>query len=162
MKRCAVVAALAAFAFAGCTTPLDRGRDSSPPNAANCPSTSEREIAALFDRWNESLRTGDPQQVADNYAEDAILLPTVSDRPRLTREDRVEYFEHFLQDRPFGKIDQRRIYVACNAAVDAGLYTFTFERTGAVVPARYSYSYKWDGKRWLITSHHSSAMPGKP
>ena len=160
MKRRAAVAALAAFAFAGCASGPDHG-DGSPP-VERCHRTSERDIAALFDRWNASLQTGDPEKVADNYAEDAILLPTVSDRPRVTRAGRVEYFEHFLHDRPFGHIDFRRIYLGCNAAVDAGLYTFTFERTGEVVPARYSYSYKWDGKRWLITSHHSSALPGKP
>lgn len=162
MKRCAVVAAFAAFAFAGCSTAPDRVAASSPPSATNCAPASEHDIEALFDRWNQSLRTGDPEKVADNYADDAILLPTVSDKPRLTRAERVDYFVHFLHDRPFGKIDQRRIYLGCNAAVDAGLYTFTFEATGAVVPARYSYSYRWDGGRWLITSHHSSAMPGKP
>jgi hypothetical protein len=45
--------------------------------------------------------------------------------------------------------------------VDAGLYTFTFARTGAVVKARYTYTYHWDGTQWLITSHHSSVMPEK-
>jgi hypothetical protein len=55
----------------------------------------------------------------------------------------------------------RRIYVGCNTAVDAGLYTFTFARTGAVVPARFTYTYRWNGSEWLITSHHSSAQPEK-
>ena len=31
--------------------------------------TTEQEIAALFDRWNQSLQTGDPQKVVANYAE---------------------------------------------------------------------------------------------
>jgi hypothetical protein len=53
------------------------------------------------------------------------------------------------------------IDLGCNSAVDAGLYTFTFGSTGAVVHARYTYTYHWDGSQWLITSHHSSAMPEK-
>jgi hypothetical protein len=39
------------------------------------------------------------------------------------------------------------------------LYTFFFRKTGATVAARYTYAYAWDGKQWLIASHHSSLMP---
>ncbi|MFG3191053.1 SgcJ/EcaC family oxidoreductase [Streptomyces omiyaensis] len=42
----------------------------------------EREIAALFDRWNAALRSGDPERVTELYAEDAVLLPTASPRIR--------------------------------------------------------------------------------
>ncbi|WER48777.1 SgcJ/EcaC family oxidoreductase [Cupriavidus sp. WKF15] len=129
--------------------------------AASCKATSEQEIAALFDRWNQSLLTGDPRKVVANYADRSILLPTVSNKPRVTVAEREDYFQHFLEDRPSGKIDFRQIEIGCNSAVDAGLYTFTFARTGAVVKARYTYTYRWDGSRWLITSHHSSAMPEK-
>ena len=125
----------------------------------SCKATSSEEIAALFDRWNQSLLTGDPHKVVANYAEHSILLPTVSNKPRLTPAEKEDYFEHFLENRPSGKIDFRTIELGCNSAVDAGLYTFTFGKTGAVVHARYTYTYHWDGAQWLITSHHSSAMP---
>ena len=55
----------------------------------------------------------------------------------------------------------RQIELGCNSAVDSGLYTFRFAKTGATVQARYTYTYRWDGTQWLITSHHSSAMPEK-
>ena len=126
-----------------------------------CKDSHEREIAALFDRWNRSLQTGDPHQVVANYAERSILLPTVSNQPRLTPAEKEDYFHHFLENKPAGKIDSRLIEIGCNTAVDAGLYTFTFGTSGAQVKARYTYTYKWDGQQWLITSHHSSAMPEK-
>jgi hypothetical protein len=124
-----------------------------------CKVASKMEIAALFDRWNASLQTGEPHKVVANYAKESILLPTVSNRPRLTSEEKEDYFHHFLEDEPSGKIDMSYIELGCNTAVDAGLYTFTFAKTGAVVSGRYSYTYRWNGSEWLITSHHSSAMP---
>ena len=126
-----------------------------------CRATNEQEISALFDRWNRSLQTGDPHQVVANYADHSVLLPTVSNKPRLTPAEKEDYFQHFLENKPQGVINSRTIEIGCNSAVDAGLYTFTFGTTGAQVKARYTYTYKWDGKQWLITSHHSSAMPEK-
>ncbi len=124
-----------------------------------CKATSEAEIAALFDRWNQSLQTGDPEKVVANYAPRSILLPTLSNKPRLTAAEKADYFHHFLENQPSGKIDMRMVDIGCNYAIDAGLYSFTFAKTGATVKARYSYSYRWDGSQWLITSHHSSKMP---
>jgi hypothetical protein len=127
----------------------------------SCKEVSEAEIAALFDRWNNSLQTGEPKKVVANYLERSILLPTVSNKPRLTPAEKEDYFVHFLENRPSGKIDMRFVDIGCNAALDAGLYTFTFARTGATVSGRYSFTYHWNGKQWLITSHHSSVMPEK-
>lgn len=124
----------------------------------SCKAAGEAEIAALFDRWNASLATGDPAQVAANYAERSILLPTISNQPRLTPAEKIDYFTTFLRKRPQGRIDLNMIEISCNSALDAGIYTFTFG-DGSVVKARYSFTYRWDGMRWLITSHHSSVMP---
>lgn len=122
-------------------------------------STTESEIAALFDRWNRSLQTRDPRRVVANYAERSILLPTVSNKPRLTFEEKVDYFQHFLENGPAGVIDMRQITISGDIAVDSGLYTFTFAKTGQSVSARYSFTYQWNGTAWLILSHHSSGMP---
>jgi uncharacterized protein (TIGR02246 family) len=123
-----------------------------------CHPASDKQIAALFDRWNDSLKTGDPQKVVDNYAPRSILLPTVSNKPRLTADEKLDYFKHFLEGKPVGTIDFREIMLECNAAIDAGLYTFKFG-DGSVVKARYTFTYVWNGHKWLITSHHSSKMP---
>ncbi len=122
---------------------------------------TERDIAALFDTWNQALRSGDPEKVADLYAERSILLPTLSNTPRLTRGEKIDYFRHFLENRPSGEIVMRQISIGADIAVDTGLYTFHFAKTGESVRARYSFTYRWGGERWLIVSHHSSAMPEK-
>lgn len=98
------------------------------------------------------------KKVSANYLSDAVLLPTVSNKVRLTDAERVDYFEHFLEKKPTGKIDSRTIRTGCNKAIDSGVYTFTFADKSTVT-ARYTFTYAWDGKDWKISSHHSSAMP---
>ena len=132
---------LASFTLASALLSLLGCAGSPPPLSAplqsgaieRCKVSSESEIAALSERWNRALKTGEPAQVLANYAPDSVLLPTLSKLPRLTAEAKVDYFEHFLHDRPSGKIDSRTIQLGCNMAVDIGLYTFTFAKTGAVV-----------------------------
>ena len=126
-----------------------------------CVAESEQDIAALFDRWNESLKTGDPYKVVANYASKSVLLPTVSSKPRFTVEEKADYFRDFQLNQPEGRIDSRTIELDCNTAIDEGLYSFTFQKTGVTVKARYTFTYKWDGKQWLITSHHSSRLPAE-
>jgi uncharacterized protein (TIGR02246 family) len=156
----ALILAIGCLTFAGCAT-VSSSPGSLQQRTEACVSTGEREIAALFDRWNESIKTGDPHKVVANYAVRSVLLPTVSNKPRLTPEEKEDYFHHFLENKPVGRIDSRTISIGCTTAIDSGLYTFTFGKTGDQVKARYTYTYKWDGTVWLITSHHSSAMPEK-
>ncbi|PDT34604.1 DUF4440 domain-containing protein [Rhizobium sp. M10] len=127
---------------------------------ATCAPVSEEQVAKLFDRWNASLATLNPQEVAKNYSADSVLLATLANKPRLTQEERIDYFKHFLEKSPQGHIDSRTIKTGCNWAVDTGTYTFTM-KDGSKVPARYTYTYEFKGGNWLITSHHSSMMPEK-
>ena len=125
---------------------------------ASCAPAEARQIAALFDRWNASLATLDPDKVAANYAQDGVLLATVSNKPRATPAEIRDYFVKFLQAAPVGTIDQRTIRIGCNVAQDVGTYTFKF-KDGKTVHARYTYVYEWLNGQWLIAHHHSSAMP---
>jgi len=159
MKRSKMATVLIVLALlAGCLR-SQQVQTSTPASVAK--SAGEADIAALFDRWNRSLQTGDPHQVVANYAERSILLPTLSNKPRLTAAEKEDYFHHFLAKRPSGKIDLRQIDISGDMAVDSGLYTFTFAETGEVVSGRYTFVYQWDGRQWLIVSHHSSVMPEK-
>jgi uncharacterized protein (TIGR02246 family) len=126
--------------------------------AQSCAPTDQQQVAALFDRWNASLATLDPDKVTANYAPDAVLLPTVSNQPRTNPKEIRDYFVKFLKNGPQGSIDQRTIKIGCNVAQDVGTYTFRF-KDGKTVHARYTYVYEWRDGQWLIAHHHSSAMP---
>lgn len=123
-----------------------------------CAVISTDQAAALFDRWNNALQTGDPAKVAANYAHDAVLLPTLSGKVRYTDQARLDYFKDFLKKKPVARIDSRTIRRDCNTVIDTGLYTFRFNG-GTQTTARYTFTYGWNGKDWLITSHHSSVLP---
>ena len=169
MFRPALAAALA-LSLAGCgkshDAPHAAAADAHAPRAvvvspgANLP--SKREIAALFDDWNETLRTGGPNDMALLYAEDGVLLPTVSNIVRSNRVEIADYFEHFLALHPRGVINEQHIDVLdTNTAVNSGVYTFDVIKEGqpTFVVARYNFLYEKVGGKWLIKSHHSSAMP---
>ncbi len=123
-----------------------------------CVDVTVSEVSQLFERWNGSLQTLKPKEVVKNYAKDAVLLPTVSNTPRTNHKLIEDYFEMFLKKRPAGVIDERTVRIGCNTASDVGIYTFTLNGTDKV-RARYSFNYEHINGEWLITHHHSSAMP---
>jgi uncharacterized protein (TIGR02246 family) len=170
VRAATALAAVLALSLAGC------GKSPEAPHAAaghgaEAPQAvvvsmnampTKREIAALFDTWNDTLRTGGPHDMALLYAEDGVLLPTVSNEVRSNRVEIADYFEHFLALHPRGTINEQHIDVLdANTAVNSGVYTFDVIKEGqpTYVVARYSYLYEKIGGKWLIKSHHSSAMP---
>ncbi|WP_410641122.1 SgcJ/EcaC family oxidoreductase [Amycolatopsis sp. lyj-346] len=155
-----VVATAAVTAVAaGCGT----GSAATPTGAAAGPARpTEQQIAALFPEWNAALATGDPQRVADLYAPDAVLLPTVSDEVRRSRAQIVDYFTKFLQNKPQGVIKDEMVDVLdADTAVNTGVYEFVLTKDGKAdkVRARYTYVYELREGKWLIVNHHSSVMP---
>ena len=62
MKLLTIVVALVLTGCAG-TGP---GKYTHVPRTEKCKPTSEKKIAALFDRWNDSLLSGDPHKVVAN------------------------------------------------------------------------------------------------
>lgn len=159
MKTIRVTAFGAAFAMlAGCS--LHHAKQPAQGECPqNCAQANEAEIASLFDQWNNALQSGDPGKVVELYAEQSVLLPTVSNGPRLTPAEKTDYFRHFLEKQPSAKINFRHIAIGCDMSVDSGIYTFTLAKSGEVLRGRYSFVYHWDGFRWRIISHHSSLMP---
>lgn len=123
-----------------------------------CKSASQQDIIALFDRWNDTLKTGDPDKVVQYYAPNSLLLPTLSNQARITLHEKKDYFFHFLEKKPVGEVSLRVVRVDCNTAIDTGNYTFTLDGAQKI-QARYTFTYKWSDGQWLISSHHSSLVP---
>lgn len=125
-------------------------------------SRTAAEIAQLFNNWNTSLQTGNPDEVVKNYADDGILLPTLSNKVRHNRAEIKDYFKHFLESKPKGEINEQNIRVfGDDIAINSGRYTFYLLKNGkpSAVKARYTFVYHKVGDKWLIVEHHSSLMP---
>lgn len=122
-------------------------------------SMNEDQVLDLFMSWNSALATGDPDQVTALYADDAVLLPTVSNKVRHNHEEIRDYFVSFLQKKPQGTIDESNVrFLADDLVINSGVYTFGFG-DGSAVSARYTYLYRKVNNEWKIAEHHSSAMP---
>ena len=120
---------------------------------------NEQQVIALFGDWNDALATGDPDVVTNMYAEDAVLLPTVSNQVRHNHAEIRDYFVAFLAKQPQGVITESNARVLSDTlATNAGVYVFTFG-DGSTVSARFNYTYELRGGAWKIIQHHSSAMP---
>lgn len=130
--------------------------------APRCAPVEAAQVAGWFDGWNLALASLDPERVAKRYWDNAVLLATVSNRPRMDHESIRDYFEHFLENHPRGRIDTRSVQVLCNTAVDMGTYSFSLMDAGGAVrevAARYTFVYTFHDGEWRIAHHHSSAMP---
>ncbi|KAL7555542.1 hypothetical protein ACA910_014131 [Epithemia clementina (nom. ined.)] len=130
-----------------------------PSHLDQTPMITKTQVRALFDLWNDALATLDSTIVAQRYAADPMLLPTVSDTPRTDLAGLVDYFDTFLKLKPQGVITEGKITVGPGFAQDAGIYEFTMGATGAKVRARYSFVYVYEEGEWKIAHHHSSTMP---
>lgn len=127
-----------------------------------CPVATEEAVAAQFDRFNAAWATKSPDTVSALFAPDATLLATVSNAERTTPAAIRDYFVSFLKGEPVGRIDSSTIIIDCNTAKRSGNWTVNMKNANGErvdVPARYSFTYKWDGKDWKIQHLHSSVRP---
>ena len=120
---------------------------------------NDADVLGLFDQWNTALSTLNPDTVTELYADNAVLLPTVSNQVRHNHEEIKDYFVGFLQKSPQGVVDEFNVNILSDThATNSGVYTFTFG-DGSKVSARFSYLYVASDDGGKILQHHSSAMP---
>lgn len=153
-----VAASAAALIFSGATAAGTAGARS-----MQCAPATQATIDGQFQRFSASWATGNPGKVAALFARDAVLLATVSNKPRTSPAEIRDYFEHFLVSRPVARIDSSTTRIGCNMATRVGTWSITLTdpktHKKSEVQARYSFVYMFDRGQWWIDHLHSSKMP---
>jgi len=129
---------------------------------ANQDSVEVKEVQQALNTWLKAVSSGTPDGVMTLYAENAVLLPTLSPVICDTPAKRLDYFKVFTANENLqGKIDEIHTRVMGDVAVNSGHYTFTFNKNGQPVSAaaRFTYVYKKTQLGWMIVEHHSSLQP---
>jgi uncharacterized protein (TIGR02246 family) len=128
-----------------------------------CVPVTAAAVESQFKAFNNAFLSKNPDRAAALFAPDAVLLATVSNKPRTTPAEIRDYFVGFLKASPVGTIETSTVKLGCNMAVRVGTWNvnLTDPATGASrdVKARYSFIYKYTGGKWMIDHLHSSMMP---
>jgi uncharacterized protein (TIGR02246 family) len=158
MSKIAKVVSIAVAVLAGVTT-------AAQAKSQSCPVVDDKQIAGLFAKFNDSWGTKDPAKVTALFTKHPVLLATVSNSPRTTRDEVNDYFVKFLKNNPVGRIDTSTIEIDCRTASRVGTWTvsLTDPASGSKsdVKARYSFIYRYEDGTWKIDHLHSSMMPEK-
>lgn len=132
------------------------------PNPDKVESVKET-AQANFRAWNEALQTRDAATVAKMYSEDCTFLPTQSGEFKQGQSGAEDYFHHFLQKNPEGRIVEERVQeLGPDSYLHSGMYNFEVgpKDNRSIVEARFTYVWKRDDEgNWKIAHHHSSVKP---
>jgi uncharacterized protein (TIGR02246 family) len=122
-----------------------------------------------FNAWNQSLLSRDAHEVASLYAEDASFLPTLNPEFKNGRDGAEQYFKHFLEKNPEGKIIEEAVQEISadkdgrpSSFLHSGLYNFAVgeQNNRQIVEARFTFLWQKDESGdWKIKHHHSSLKP---
>ena len=124
-------------------------------------SLSDERLSAshpIIDRWLQAVNNHAVTVVCELYAEDAILLPTLSDIICDTPERIRQYFEFFLA-RPglAARLSSCYVQEYSEVKIDSGIYEFNWQEGEATKSARARFTFVIrDGR---IVEHHSSLAP---
>jgi uncharacterized protein (TIGR02246 family) len=117
-----------------------------------------------FSLWRSAILTRNPRLVAGLYSKDATFLPTVSGKFKRGWKGAEEYFTHFLEKNPDGKIfEDEAQSLGPDCYIHSGMYDFKVGPDGnrQTVEARFSFvCWKRNTQgEWKISHHHSSLKP---
>jgi uncharacterized protein (TIGR02246 family) len=120
------------------------------------------DVEAATQQWITAFNQKDARGIVALYAKDAVLFGTSSGTLRDKPELVWDYFKG-LADLGDATIStgEHRVQVFGNVAINTGFYTRNSRQDGKVVqnPARFTFVYQLRDGKWMIVTHHSSALP---
>lgn len=137
-----------------------------PALASNLPHVDNKspapEIGSAITDWKAAVESRDVQAIAALYDKDAIMISTFVQNPLTTNKDLLGYYKKVVANPDVRvEIEEQHPRSFGDMAVNTGRYTLSYTQEGEdiIVPARFSFTYQLQGKKWVIVDHHSSAVP---
>lgn len=122
---------------------------------------SERGVMQASQSWARAVNTHNVQKIISLYDSHAYFYPTFQNMIT-NRQGVTDYFKKLATHQNLKvRFIQEHIRLYGNAAVNSGLYDFSYDENGKHIniPARYTFVYASTPKGWLIVDHHSSVLP---
>ena len=159
MTRIVITSALFAASLLTASPAMAKGKIGRPV----CAPVTATAVEAQFAKFNDAWATKSPETVTKMFADDAVLLATLSNVPRTNHAAISDYFASFLKGAPVATINTSTVKLGCNLAFRMGTWTvaLTNQNSGVRnnVKARYTFIYNYDRGQWKIAHLHSSLMP---
>ena len=122
-----------------------------------------QEIKSAIAQWANAFSMPTSLEICSLYAEDAVLMGTLSPFYRNTPELIKEYFDSlFHQKERTVEITDIHVQTYADTATCSGLYTFhwkSHDEHRVNLQARFTFVLVRQSERWLIIHQHSSALP---
>lgn len=116
-----------------------------------------------FDLWDEALRSGNRNTIANLYQEHHIFLPTSSTEARRNRKETGDYFAGFMRKDPTVKIvDQEVEKLAETRYLHFGFYDFLVKEGDEQKTVTVRFTFIWEqgaNEKWEIMYHSSTPWP---
>jgi uncharacterized protein (TIGR02246 family) len=124
--------------------------------------TPSSDVEKATEQWISAFNRKNATEIVALYAKDAVFFgtssPVLRDKPELV----WDYFKGIanLGDATIS-VGEHRVQVFGNVAVNTGFYTRSSVQDGKTVqnPARFTFVYQLRNGKWMIVTHHSSALP---
>lgn len=125
--------------------------------------SASEQVQVLLQQWVSAFNRRNLDEMAQLYADEAVLWGTHAQQLIQGRPGVVQYFKAVFESGRNVKVTlaQTRITQGVNVHQASGTYTFVANQAGTelTLQARFTFVWQINGGRWRVLSHHSSVLP---